>query len=395
MKTKDLLLRSASLLLSALILLYPNVAYCLANSSGVSYIVTGVIFLLPMVALVALIPQKWLYCVIASLLTIVSITDLTMVDLYKDYLLAGGIISVIKTNPQEAYEFYHTNLGEVFHWIPLIVLCVASCLLYRKPVSVRNTLFGIAFAFLVPAAFITYKLNVFYHNNPLTLRYYMDNRVWNRPPYNVYYQSWNAYIDLQRRKRRSEPQNMGAHRSLQTDKQEIYVFAIGESLRYDNISLNGKYHRSTTPRLEALQNLVLYDDYYSQACLTMYSVPQLVSRATPDNFELNYTERSIVEPFRECGFKVFTVVSQTNLLSYEKYLSDGVDSLIIVPNIVKDGEILSGDKTIVHVIDSLAQQHDKLFVMTQFLGNHSFFSNYEKEFEWYNPNSNNCPAVVS
>ncbi|MBR2168318.1 MAG: phosphoethanolamine transferase [Paludibacteraceae bacterium] len=392
MKTKDLLLRSTSLLLLALILLYPNVMYCIANNSGISYIVTGIIFLLPIVALVALIPQRWLYCVIASLLTVVSIADLTMVDLYKDYLLAGGIISTIKTNPQEAYEFYHTNLGEVLHWIPLIALCVASCFLYRKPVSFRNTLVGIAFAFLIPAAFITYKLHVFYHNNPLTLRYYMDNRVWNRPPYNIYYQSWNAYIDLQRRKRRTEPQSMGAYRSLQTDKQEIYVFAIGESLRYDNISLNGKYHRSTTPRLESLQNLVLYDDYYSQACLTMYSVPQLVSRATPENFELNYVERSIVEPFRECGFKVFTVVSQTNLLSYEKYLSDGVDSLIIVPNIVKDGEILSGDKTIVHIIDSLAQQHNKLFVMTQFMGNHSFFTNYEKEFEWYNPNSNNCPA---
>lgn len=392
MKTKDLLLRSASLLLLALILLYPNVMYCIANSSGISYIVTGIIFLLPVVALVALIPQRWLYCVIASLLTVVSIVDLTMVDLYKDYLLAGGIISTIKTNPQEAYEFYNTNLGEVFRWIPLIVLCVASCFLYRKPVSVRNTSIGLVYALLLPAAFITYKLNVFYRKDPLTLRYYMDNRVWNRPPYNVYYQSWNAYVDLQRRKRRSEPQNMGAHRALQTDKQEIYVFAIGESLRYDNISLNGKYHRSTTPRLEALQNLVLYDDYYSQACLTMYSVPQLVSRATPDNFELNYVERSIVEPFRECGFKVFTVVSQTNLLSYEKYLSDGVDSIIIVPNIVKNGEILSGDKTIVHIIDSLAQQHNKLFVMTQFLGNHSFFTNYEKEFEWYNPNSNNCPA---
>ena len=85
MKTKDLLLRCTSLLLLALILLYPNVMYCIANNSGISYIVTGFIFLLPIVALVALIPQRWLYCVIASLLTVVSITDLTMVDLYNDY----------------------------------------------------------------------------------------------------------------------------------------------------------------------------------------------------------------------------------------------------------------------------------------------------------------------
>ncbi len=188
--------------------------------------------------------------------------------------------------------------------------------------------------------------------------------------------------------------NMGAHRTIvPSDQKEIYIFAIGESLRYDNVSLNGKYHRSTTPRLEAKEsNIMISDDYFSQACLTMYSVPQLITRATPDNYELNYAERSIVEPFRECGFNVFTVVSNTNLLSYEKYLSDGVDSLIIVPNVVKDGKILSGDKTMIHIVDSLVQHHDKLFIMMQFLGNHSFFTNYEKEFELYNPNSNNCSA---
>ena len=188
--------------------------------------------------------------------------------------------------------------------------------------------------------------------------------------------------------------NMGAHRTIvPADQKEIYIFAIGESLRYDNVSLNGKYRRSTTPRLKAKENnIMIFDDYFSQACLTMYSVPQLVTRATPDNYELNYAERSIIEPFRECGFKVFTVVSNTNLLSYETYLSDGVDSLIIVPNVVKDGEILSGDKTMIHIVDSLAQQHDKLFIMMQFMGNHSFFTNYEKEFELYNPNSNNCSA---
>ena len=111
---------------------------------------------------------------------------------------------------------------------------------------------------------------------------------------------------------------------------------------------------------------------------------------TPDNYDLNFKERSIVEPFKECGFKTYTIVSETNLLSYEKYLSNGVDSLIIVPNIVQDGEIVMGDKTMVHIVDSLMQLHDKLFIMMQFLGNHSFFTNYEKEFDIYRPNAYSC-----
>lgn len=395
MKNNDIIFRALGLACSAIIPLYPNVAYALTNSSGISYMITGLIFSLPIIALFALVRQKWLYCILTSILTILALTDLTMVDLYNDYLLPGGIISTIKTNPQEASEFYHTNLREVLNWIPLILICIVSCILYR-PSSNRKVSAYISLAmFLVAPLFVSYKLFGFYKSQ-ITLRYYVDNRIWNRPPYNVPFQCINAHKSLQRRKQWENMKNidMGATRTIvPEDKKEIYIFAIGESLRYDNVSLNKKYRRSTTPRLEARENnIMIFDDYYSQACLTMYSVPQLVTRATPDNYELNYAERSIIEPFRECAFKVFTIVSNTNLLSYETYLSDGVDSLIIVPNVVKDGEILSGDKTMIHIVDSLAQEHDKLFIMMQFYGNHSFFTNYEKDFELYNPNSNNCSA---
>lgn len=393
MKNKDIYFRLASLVCLAIIPLYPNVAYALTNCTGLSYMLTGLIFSFPIIALMVLVRHKWLYCALTSLLTILALTDLTMVDLYKDFLLPGGIISTIKTNPQEASEFYHTNLREVFHWIPLIFICLAACILY-KPSSNRKISAYISFTLLLIAPlFVSYKLFGFYKSQ-ITLRYYVNNRIWNRPPYNVPFQCLNAHKSLQRKKQWENMKNisMEASRTIVPERQkEIYIFAIGESLRYDNVSLNKKYRRSTTPQLESKEdNIMIFDNYYSQACLTMYSVPQLVTRATPDNYELNYAERSIIEPYRECGFKVFTIVSSTNLLSYETYLSDGVDSLIIVPNVVENGEIISGDKTMIHIVDSLANEHDKLFIMMQFMGNHSFFTNYEKEYERYNPNSNNC-----
>ena len=395
MKNKDYVFRLLSLACLTIIPVYPNVAYALANNSGVTYILTSLIFSLPIIVLISLCRHKWVYCVLAPILTILALIDLTMVDLYQDYLHSGGIISTIKTNPQEASEFYNTNFSEVFRWTPIVLICVVSCVLYKTSTNRKTSVYIVIAALLVAPIFVTYKLVGFYKGH-ITLRYYIDNRIWNRPPYNVPFQCINARKSLQRKKQWENMKNinMGAHRTIiPADQNEIYIFAIGESLRYDNVSLNGKYRRSTTPRLETKENnIMIFDDYYSQACLTMFSVPQLVTRATPDNFELNYAERSIIEPFRECGFKVFTIVSNTNLLSYEKYLSDGVDSLIIVPNVVEDGEILSGDKTMIHIVDSLAQQHNKLFIMMQFKGNHSFFSNYEKEFELYNPNSNNCSA---
>lgn len=388
---KNLMYWSIGTLLLLCIAIYPNMVYAIINNSSISYIITSIIFACPIIGIVAILPRKWMYCVATILLTIMSIIDLTMIDLYKDYLLPGGILSTIKTNPQEAAEFYNTNLKEVIRWIPLITCCVVGCCLYQTRSKLIPNIVIVIGSIIIPTIFVTGKV-IGSYDSKITFRYYIDHRIWNRTPYNVVFQSINTVKELNKRKyiEHTSQMSFGAQQMKTTSPKEVYIFAIGESLRYDNLSLNGKYARSTTPLLEQKRNLILFHNYYSQACLTMYSVPQLVTRATPDNYDLNFKERSIVEPFRECGFKTYTIVSQTNLLSYEKYLSNGVDSLIIVPNIVQDGEIIMGDKTMVHIVDSLMQQHEKLFVMMQFLGNHSFFTNYEKEFDIYKPNSNSC-----
>ncbi len=384
----------SSLFLLLLILIYPCIISTIKNDIGFSYLLTSAIFTLPILGFVSLIHHKWVYWVVLILCTILSIAELTMVDLYGEYLLPGSIYSLIRTNPQEANEFYNTNLGEVINWIPLIIICIGCGLIYSILKCTRQIKSIILLiTLIIPFGYVTYKMVGHYHHT-ITLRYYVNNRIWNRPPYNSIYQSIQTYKEIQKRNavEHTKDIDFGAKPMTDINKKQVYIVAIGESLRYDNLSLNGKYARSTTPRLEALENLVLFDDYYSQACLTMYSIPQLVTRATPDNYELNFAERSIVEPFREAGFSTYAVVSQTNLLSYETYLTNGVDSLIIVPNIVKNGEIISGDKTIVHIIDSLTHKNDRLFIITQFYGNHSFFTNYESEFDIYQPNSNNQGA---
>lgn len=391
--SKTNLLWLTSIVCMTLVLLYPNITFATVRDTGITYVVTSLIFLIPVAILIALSPKKWLFCSSVMFFAFLSMIDQGMIDLYGDYLLPGGIISTIKTNPQEASEFYQTNVGEILNLMPLLCLGILSCICYQKPKFTYKRWFAIGLLLLIPCCFVTYKIRLSYHNS-ITLRYYVHHRILNRTPYNVFYQSWNTHIDLKHRRQAEHMKDidMGAQRQAIPPQKEIYVFGIGESLRYDNLSLNGQYNRTTTPRLEALDNLMLFDNYYSQACLTMFSVPQLVTRATPDNFELNFAERSIIEPFRECGFKVLTIVNSTNLLSYERYLSNGVDSLIIVPNIANGRNITSGDKTMVQVLDSLVNVHDKLFVMMEFMGNHSFFTNYEQEYEVYNPNSNNCAS---
>lgn len=188
---KNMVYTLVSLFSLILICVYPNIAYAIIREANITYIITSVMFTLPVIMLGMLMPRRWIYVVFVLILTIFSIVDLTMIDLYDDYLLAGGIISTIKTNPQEASEFYRTNWVEIFRWIPLILLACLSCITYRKIHRTSIKVLAGAAMMITPVLFITAKLVVSYKSE-ITLRYYMDNRVWNRTPYNVVYQSINA-----------------------------------------------------------------------------------------------------------------------------------------------------------------------------------------------------------
>ena len=81
----------------------------------------------------------------------------------------------------------------------------------------------------------------------------------------------------------------------------LYILVIGEAARYDHLSLNG-YDRNTTPLLQARKNLISYDSAYAQANLTSYSLPLIITRATADDADRAYREKSIVEAFQEAGY---------------------------------------------------------------------------------------------
>ena len=96
--SKTNLLWSASIVCMTLVLLYPNITYAIVNKAGMSYILTSLIFLIPIAILIAILPKKWLFCSTVMFFTFLSMIDQGMIDLYGDYLLPGGI-----------YHFYNKN----------------------------------------------------------------------------------------------------------------------------------------------------------------------------------------------------------------------------------------------------------------------------------------------
>lgn len=145
-------------------------------------------------------------------------------------------------------------------------------------------------------------------------------------------------------------QNFNFGLSAKTDnKQDIIVFLIGETSRYDHWQLNG-YNRATSPYLckrDSLAELVSFDSCYSVANLTTVSVPLMLSRATPQNKRIYLQEQSIVDIFNESGYYTSWIADQsfTNRFllnisahcNYTEYIHDDkshstfVDTVLLAP----------------------------------------------------------------
>lgn len=95
------------------------------------------------------------------------------------------------------------------------------------------------------------------------------------------------------------------------DGEDLVVFLIGETTRYDHWQLNG-YARATSPLLTGREEeIIRFDSCYSVSNLTAVSVPMMLSRATPATQERLYTEKSLTEAFQEAGYRTAWIADQS------------------------------------------------------------------------------------
>ncbi len=99
--------------------------------------------------------------------------------------------------------------------------------------------------------------------------------------------------------------------SAAQDEEDLVVFLVGETSRYDHWQLNG-YPRATSPLLAVRgEEIVSFDSCYSVSNLTAVSVPMMLSRATPATQERLYLEKSLPEAFQEAGYRTAWIADQS------------------------------------------------------------------------------------
>lgn len=180
-------------------------------------------------------------------------------------------------------------------------------------------------------------------------------------------------------------------------QRQVYVLIIGETSRYDRWQING-YHRSTSPRLNQRKNLINFPDVASGSNLTWLSVPQMITRACPENMDLQFTEKSNLSAFKNAGFKTAWLSSQSDqqiiwlgsIIMHAKdadidYFTKTNSPIFELENIFDEG--------LLPRLDSIINSDNKsLFVVLHTMGNHWDYSRrYPDKFNVFTPSGQDYP----
>jgi len=180
-----------------------------------------------------------------------------------------------------------------------------------------------------------------------------------------------------------------AHKDDTLKQREIYVLVIGETSRAHNWGLYG-YNRNTSPRLEKRQGLLPFTDASTAGAMTELSVPLIITRATPEDFDRHFREKGVGAAFDESGFKTYWISNQDDyfhILMHKKEMDSVVD--------------LGGARSSTHSVYDISVvnefenilKHDKnqkSFYILHTMGSHFNYSmRYPQNFEVFKPAGQN------
>ena len=221
--------------------------------------------------------------------------------------------SILNTDLLEAFEVLHTMwpicLAVLLLWGIYIYLCI---IIPNLPLF-NSKLRGWGFLAILITALATYGGQTFLIkkiNPTFTFREVISQstekfgmKFLKIYPYNLYI---NTHLLWQDKKAWNQAQDELSTFSFGINKRDsidntLYILYIGEATRYDHLAING-YERNTTPYLLQEKNIISFTSIYTQANLTNYSIPYMLTRASVGNTDILHKEKSLLEAFQEAGY---------------------------------------------------------------------------------------------
>ncbi len=176
--------------------------------------------------------------------------------------------------------------------------------------------------------------------------------------------------------------SFNAQRISSTGGKEVHLLILGESSRPDHWEFNG-YHRPTAPFLSKEKNLISFPNAVSQAGYTLRSLPMILTRGTPSDFERCNKEKSIISAYKEAGFTTYWLSSLPGYVFFDDVHYD--DYRFHEADYIQFSDRLSGNDSelldfLKETLSNLEENEKALIVLHGYGNHHPYDERYPSDF---------------
>lgn len=315
--------------------------------------------------------------------------QLVLLYLFGESVIAVDMfLNLTSSNASEASELL-SNIFKViccvffFYTLPTLLLALHSILLKEKlTVAFRKKWAKRGGAILVVSVLLCVSSGQFGHSFSLKDDIYPINAL-----YNLYFAVTKSNKNANYKKTSGDFMFHSVKKENPEGKREVYVLVVGETGRAKQWNLYG-YERETTPNLNKIQDLVYFKDAITQSNNTHKSVPIILSAACAENYEVLYSQKSIVTAFKEAGFRTVVIANQKLTTSIIGCFYREADVFIDMSSFntgsylksLHDGALLP------YLDEELTKSDENLFVVLHTYGSHfNYYERYPQEFSQFKP----------
>lgn len=381
-----------------LILLLPNFVVMFRSSDLAGDFIKQAAYLF-FSCLILLIPALFfkarIYFLFQSIFLLLSPIEIGHILLNRMPVSVGLMSAILNTNNQEAFELIYSMKGYVFLFVLLLLVFywILFTRIENKPLFTMRgkiTVFTLFILFNICLWGAMWKMADY--TDGATYRFRAANTSFRLKYKKIYpcdmIAATAAVLATEREVDKMLEQlkdfSFEAGRQDTIPGKEIYVLVIGESARYGNFSLNG-YNRPTSPLLEKQENLVSYSRVLTTSNLTYVALQQLLTRATPENPDLAYKEKTFPDAFIECGFHTAWLASQSSNDRFVKRIAAGMDYSFFSTTDFDSADNYDG-KLLPRLDSVLNRDNRKQLIVIHTLGSHfRYNARYPESFCRFTP----------
>ena len=169
------------------------------------------------------------------------------------------------------------------------------------------------------------------------------------------------------------------------NKKTTFVVIIGESASRSHYQIYG-YNRPTNPLLSKRNDIYLFSNVETSHAQTLPALQKVLSFAYEDNLNLIFSKGSIINYFKDAGFKTFWISNQEyggRFASYQTIVGDEADFKIFNNSLKKEKnkDLIYDLELMNYFKQALNDKTDKKVIFLHLRGSHApYNTNYPSEF---------------